>query len=178
MLALIRTRLSPSGNAPMAARISPRSRPPWATVVDRPAASATWSTKSSVRSSSLIWLLVSVAALSNENPWLLFAAVMSLSSDSFVARSVPIERNCGFMLATVAAPRASIRMSGSRCSQGRRKNASRTFSITRLVMPSGSVLVSVFNRARVGFRGPAVSRARLAATARECSPARSDLVRD
>ena len=103
----------------MAPRISPRSRPPWSTVVDRPAALGDL-VEELVGAQQLVDLAaVTVAGVSNVNPWLLFAAVRSSSSDSLVALSVPTDRYCGFMLTTVAAPRASIRMSGSRCSHGR-----------------------------------------------------------
>ena len=94
--------------------------------------------EASVVSNSLIWRAVTTAGLSNSDPACWRRRSGRRAATRSVALSVPTERYCGVMLSTERRPRASIRISGSRCSHGRRKNASRMLSITRRVRPSGS----------------------------------------
>ncbi len=61
-----------------------------------------------MRSSSLIWLAVTLAGLSNVSPGVLAAFVRSASSDSLVTLRVPTEVYSLSPLSTKASPRASI----------------------------------------------------------------------
>ena len=103
--------------------------------------------KRSVRSCSSMSRATRVAGVSNVPPPG-FSCVISSIGVVLDTTSVPTDLNSLPVLNAVTPPSTNIRISGSRCSHGRRKNASRMLSMTRRVKPSGSALVSALTRAR------------------------------
>ena len=141
-----RTSWSPSAMAPTSLAMTSRSSAFWLSVASACSLPATVLRKLVVRSSSLMLRATTVAGVSKLNPWLFDCVRSPMHRAALGGDRAGRLVHGSLELNAVAPPRASIRISGSRCNHGRRKNASRTLSTTRRVKPSGSALVSAFSR--------------------------------